>query len=77
MELKLTNKLKEYLAKKYYTDKSLIYHFSYDKDKKKYKVVFHSGTETYVKYVSIENLFSKSKIRRLKLENLLEKIRKF
>lgn len=65
--------LKNFLSSKYGIDKKLIYHFGFDENMQKFKMVYHSHPKTFVKYIDSDDM--RNYILRLKLQKLISTIK--
>ena len=70
--IKLNNEFKKFLSKKYNIDDKLIYHFSYDKNLNKYKLIYHQYTNTLVKYIDKREI--RDFLIKIKIKNVLNNI---
>ena len=70
----MNDDIKERLSELVRTDKSLIYYFGFDEKEKHYKVVYHQGHKTYIKFIDLKSIYNKKEIRTLKLKKLMKKI---
>lgn len=71
--IELNDELKKFLSKKYGIDKKLIYHFGFDDNLKKYKMIYHDHPKTYVKYIDQKEL--RNFTLRLKIQKIISSIK--
>jgi len=70
--IELNGEFKNYLSKKFNVDKKLIYHFGYDNNMNKYKMVYHQSPNTLVRYVDKKEI--RDFILKIKIKNILNNI---